>query len=83
MTAKSAARYLNGLYLEAGLPPEVSGAHALRHTCGTRIFELTKGNIVAVQRQLRHNNINTSSIYSHYSIEQMQKTMDLLDEDDG
>lgn len=81
MNPKSAARYLNGLYAEAGVPTQVSGAHALRHTAGTRIYEATNGDIVAVQRQLRHSNINTSSAYSHYSLERLMKTMDSLDGD--
>lgn len=42
------------------------GVHALRHSCGTRLFELTD-NLLIVKRHLRHSSTVISEIYAHLS----------------
>lgn len=81
MTTDGARRVLNKLYRELALPENISGAHALRHTAGTRVYKASNGDMLAVARQLGHEDINTSAIYAHMSLERMQSIADLMDED--
>lgn len=47
----------------AGLKKAGISCHALRHTCGTLIYQATR-DVKAVMETLRHRNINTSAIYA-------------------
>lgn len=47
---------------EVGVNPR--GIHNLRHSCGTRLYELTK-DLLVVKRHLRHSSTVTSEIYAH------------------
>jgi len=40
------------------------GYHALRHSCGTRLYGVTR-DLLVVQRHLRHSSARTSEIYAH------------------
>ena len=40
------------------------GYHALRHSCGTRLYSATR-DLLVVQRHLRHSDPSTSRIYAH------------------
>ena len=40
------------------------GFHALRHSCGTRLYEATK-DLLVVQRHLRHSSARTTELYAH------------------
>ena len=81
MTTDGARVVLNKLYRSLALPENISGAHALRHTAGTRVYKASNGDMLAVARQLGHSDINTSAIYAHMSLERMQSIADLMDED--
>jgi len=81
MTADGARVVLNKLYRSLALPENISGAHALRHTAGTRVYKASNGDMLAVARQLGHEDINTSAIYAHMSLDRMQSIADLMDED--
>ncbi len=48
--------------IDAGVAPR--GVHNLRHTCGTRLYEITK-DLLVVKRHLRHSSTVTSEIYAH------------------
>ena len=47
---------------DAGVAPR--GVHNLRHSCGTRLYELTR-DLLVVKRHLRHSSTVTSEIYAH------------------
>lgn len=48
---------------KAGLKRQRISCHALRHTCGTLLYDVTK-DIRAVQDTLRHEDITTSAVYA-------------------
>jgi integrase/recombinase XerD len=66
-------RFISGLLKEGlraiGLDDRRYSAHSLRHTVGTKIYELT-GDIHQVQLALRHRSPVTSQIYARKKIEQ-------------
>ena len=81
MGADGVRGVLNRLYLAAGLPPDTKGAHVLRHTAATRLYEKTE-DINKVARFLGHSNINTSAIYAHFSIDTLRDDVRKMDDDD-
>lgn len=48
--------------------------HALRHTCGYNLYRITK-DIRVVQKQLRHSDINTTTIYAVPSDDDMSRSV--------
>jgi integrase len=65
---RSARRRLDLLCGLAGVAYQ--GAHALRHSAGTKIYALT-GKLEMVQRHLGHATITTSQIYAHWGDEKL------------
>lgn len=78
VTAKSVCAALNAAGLQCNRPDLT--AHYLRHTAGTRMYELSGGDIRATQDFLRHANIVTTSLYVHTSMESKEKAMKQYDE---
>jgi len=60
----------------AGVRPR--GLHALRHSCGTRLYALTR-DLLAVRRHLRHSSARTSEIYAHLADTDYRAAVDRLD----
>jgi site-specific recombinase XerD len=58
----------------AGLPRYFS-VHCLRHTFGTELLRRTK-NLRLVQKQMRHANIGTTTVYADVQDEDIQAAMD-------
>lgn len=58
---------------------EPRGYHALRHTCGTRMYRLTK-DLRAVQKHLRHSSITMTQVYAHVVDEDYDAAVNALDE---
>ena len=54
------------------------GYHQLRHSCGKEIYFET-GDILAVQRHLRHSSVRTSEIYAHLAEVNYLKAIAALD----
>ena len=54
------------------------GIHNLRHTCGTRLYELTR-DLLVVKRHLRHSSTTTSEIYAHLADGDYQDAVRLLE----
>lgn len=54
------------------------GYHALRHSCGTRLYRTTK-DLLVVQRHLRHSSARTSEIYAHLSAVDYQRAIASLE----
>lgn len=64
LTTKSISRIVKEHLITAGLESDRLTAHSLRHTFATQNL-LNGGTIEETQQALRHQNINTTLIYSH------------------
>jgi integrase/recombinase XerC len=53
--------------------------HAFRHSCGTELLRRTNGNLRAVQEYLRHLDIQTTTIYTKLSGEDLKKVVRVFD----
>jgi site-specific recombinase XerD len=51
--------------------------HALRHTYATKLLRAT-GNLRLVQRACRHSNINTTTIYTHISSDDVARAAETV-----
>ncbi len=54
--------------------------HAFRHSCGTELLRRTNGNLRAVQEYLRHLDIQTTTIYTKLSGEDLKKIVRVFDQ---
>ena len=57
--------------------------HAFRHSCGTELLRRTNGNLRAVQEYLRHLDIQTTTLYTKLSGENLKKVVRLFDQVPG
>ena len=78
MTARGLREILNGHYRALGFPARYSGAHLLRHTAGTRFYQVSR-DLHATARLLGHTNINTSAIYAKMDLEGLFEVVDKLE----
>ena len=67
------------ILLNAGIKKEKNGAHMLRHTFGTKLYQTNK-DLILVQEALGHADINTSRIYTHFDKERLKATVSVMDE---
>ncbi|DAB35390.1 MAG TPA: integrase [Sulfurospirillum sp. UBA12182] len=63
----------------AGIRKEKNGAHMLRHTFATRLYQKNK-DLILVQEALGHADINTSRIYTHFDKERLKKASEVMDD---
>lgn len=63
----------------AGIKKEKMGAHMLRHSFATLLYQRHK-DLVLVQEALGHADLNTSRIYTHFDKDQLLKAASLMDE---
>jgi len=68
---------VNDCAKRAGVRPR--GPHALRHTCGTRLYARTR-DLLAVRRHLRHSSTRTSEVYAHLNGNTYREAVDALEE---
>lgn len=78
MTVRGLREILNGHYRALGFPARYSGAHLLRHTAGTRFYQVSR-DLHATARLLGHSNINTSAIYAKMDLEGLFEVVDKLE----
>lgn len=57
--------------------------HAFRHACGVELLKRSGGNLRAVQEHLRHADIQTTTIYTRLAPQDLQKVVNLFDENNG
>lgn len=69
---------LDALCRRAGVSPR--GPHALRHTCGTRLYSASK-DLLLVARHLGHSSVTTAAIYSHLGSADYAEAVAALDTD--
>ena len=58
------SKLLDRLLLVAGIAKKGRGCHALRHTCGSQLYQATR-DVKVVQETLRHSSIAMAAKYSH------------------
>ncbi|RXJ93423.1 integrase [Malaciobacter molluscorum] len=65
------------ILLSIGIRKEKNGAHMLRHTFATMLYQKSK-DLILVQESLGHADINTSRIYTHFDKDKLRKTTDIF-----
>ena len=63
----------------AGVRKEKNGAHMLRHTFATRLYQKNK-DLILVQEALGHADLNTSRIYTHFDKDRLKKASEVMDD---
>lgn len=73
--------YISGIVekilLYIGIRKERNGAHMLRHTFATLLYQKSK-DLILVQESLGHADVNTSRIYTHFDKERLKQTTDIF-----
>ena len=62
---------------QAGLPK--LHPHAFRHSCGVELLRRTRGNLRAVQEHLRHADIQTTTLYTRLTQQDLQRVISVFD----
>lgn len=63
----------------AGIKKEKMGAHMLRHSFATLLYQKHK-DLILVQEALGHADLNTSRIYTHFDKDQLSKVANLMED---
>ena len=69
---------MDKMLLQAGIRKEKNGAHMLRHTFATLLYQKNR-DLVLVQEALGHSDLNTSRIYTHFDKERLKIAADTMD----
>jgi integrase/recombinase XerD len=77
LTQSYISRLVEQILLSVGLRKEKNGAHMLRHTFATLLYQ-NSHDLILVQESLGHADINTSRIYTHFDRSQLSKTTDIF-----
>lgn len=77
LTQAYISRLVEKILLNAGLRKEKNGAHMLRHTFATLLYQNSK-DLILVQESLGHADINTSRIYTHFDKSKLEQTTDIF-----
>lgn len=70
-------RIVEKILLSVGIRKEKNGAHMLRHTFATLLYQKSK-DLILVQESLGHADIKTSRIYTHFDIDRLKETTDVF-----
>lgn len=70
-------KIVENILLSVGIRKEKNGAHMLRHTFATMLYQKSH-DLVLVQESLGHADINTSRIYTHFDKKRLKKTTDIF-----
>ncbi len=79
LTQSYVSYIMNKMLLKAGIRKEKNGAHMLRHTFATKLYQKNR-DLVLVQEALGHANINTSRIYTHFDKERLKTAASTMDD---
>ena len=77
LTQAYISRIVEKILLSAGIRKEKNGAHMLRHTFATLLYQNSK-DLILVQEALGHADINTSRIYTHFDTQRLKQTTDIF-----
>ncbi len=72
-------RIVRKILLHIGIHKEKMGAHMLRHSFATLLYQRHK-DLVLVQEALGHADLNTSRIYTHFDKDRLIKAANLMDQ---
>lgn len=70
---------MDKILLYAGIRKEKNGAHMLRHTFATRLYQKNH-DLILVQEALGHADLNTSRIYTHFDKERLKAATQVMDD---
>lgn len=73
---------VRNMLLNIGIHKEKMGAHMLRHSFATLLYQRHK-DLVLVQEALGHADLNTSRIYTHFDSDRLIKAASLMDSMSG
>jgi integrase/recombinase XerD len=76
LTQAYISRIVEKILISVGIKKEKNGAHMLRHTFATMLYQKNH-DLILVQESLGHADINTSRIYTHFDKEKLKKTTDI------
>ncbi len=79
LTQSYVSYIMDKILLKAGVRKEKNGAHMLRHTFATKLYQKNR-DLVLVQEALGHADINTSRIYTHFDKERLKAAASTLDD---
>ena len=77
LTQAYVSRIVENILISAGIRKEKKGAHMLRHSFATLLYQ-KHHDLILVQEALGHSDINTSRIYTHFDKERLRKTTDIF-----
>ncbi len=77
LTQAYIGRLVEQILLSVGLRKEKNGAHMLRHTFATLLYQKNR-DLILVQESLGHADINTSRIYTHFDKQRLDQTTDIF-----
>jgi len=78
LTQSYVSYIMDKILLNAGVRKEKNGAHMLRHTFATKLYQKNK-DLVLVQEALGHADINTSRIYTHFDQDKLKIAANTMD----
>ena len=70
---------MDKILMTAGIRKEKNGAHMLRHTFATRLYQRNK-DLILVQEALGHASLNTSRIYTHFDKDRLRCAAEVMDD---
>ncbi|NPA65048.1 MAG: tyrosine-type recombinase/integrase [Epsilonproteobacteria bacterium] len=79
LTQAYISRMVENILLHCGIRKEKNGAHMLRHTFATLLYNRSK-DLVLVQEALGHASLDTSRIYTHFDKERLKKAASVMDD---
>ena len=82
LTQAYVSRLVEQILFKAGIRKAKNGAHMLRHTFATLLYQKRK-DIVLVQEALGHASLNTSRIYTHFDNQRLREAAIVADEIKG
>lgn len=77
LTQAYISRLVEKILINVGIRKNKNGAHMLRHTFATLLYQKSK-DLILVQESLGHADINTSRIYTHFDKDRLSKTTDIF-----
>ena len=77
LTQAYISRLVEQILLSIGLRKEKNGAHMLRHTFATLLYQ-NSHDLILVQESLGHSDINTSRIYTHFDKKRLDRTTNIF-----
>ncbi len=78
LTQAYISRVVEKILVSCGIRKEKNGAHMLRHTFATLLYNKSK-DIVLVQEALGHASLDTSRIYTHFDKQKLYKAASIMD----